>query len=351
MTELEEKIKHYADAYYDGKEEIPDEEYDFLIARLRAEQPDSELLDDVAGEDTHVDGFEKGKHDLVTGTLVKCRDEQQFTEWIEKHKFGDFNVQQKMDGAGIELKYKDGRLFEAVSRGNGFQGDVITDNAMLINGIKHEVPGFTGSIRGEVLMSHENFNKYFPDKKNCRNTAAGVMKHIHGEDCDKLDFVAYEVYDKDGKVDNTETEKMDFLSKNGFSTPEWFVTKDYDKIIAFRAAQAAARAELPYDIDGIVVKQERCMKDDLKRRTPLNNVAIKFNLVEAETTLRKIVWQLQGTIFSAVGIFDPVDLNGTTVRRATLCNLHKMDKLGVEVGKKCIIVKAGEIIPRLLEVL
>lgn len=349
MTELEEKIKKYSDAYYSGKEIISDKDFDLLIAKLRREQPDSSLLDTVVGNEEEIQGFPKIKHELVTGTLKKCRNVEEFHEWIlSHHNFGSLCVQYKLDGNSILLEYDKGSLKRVSTRGDGFTGFDITNNGLKFQYVPHKIdPNFTGSIRGEVLLFHEDFKKYYNNMKNCRNAAAGIVKHLDGSGCENLRMICYDIYDKNGLVDNTESQKIDFLTKNGFKVPEGIKTDNYDEIIKFRESTYKLRenGKLEYDIDGIVVKQENCQKDDLKRKCPMNNCAIKFDLMEAESVLRKIVWQLQGSIFSPVGIFDPVELNGTTVSRATLHNINKMEELGIEVGKTCILEKAGEIIP------
>jgi DNA ligase (NAD+) len=353
MTELEKKIKHYADAYYSGKEEISDAEYDELIAELRAENPESELLDTVTGEEEQIEGFPKISHNLVTGTLRKCRNVEEFSEWFSKHNFGQFSVQYKLDGNSILLEYNKGVLIRVSTRGDGFTGYDITSNGLKFQNVPHIIDAsFTGSIRGEVLLFHDDFKKYYGDMKNCRNAAAGIVKHLDGSGCERLRMICYDIYDENGNVDSTETAKISFLKANGFAVPEWMTTYNFDDIIKFREEAYKLRESggLQYDIDGIVIKQEKCDKEDLKRKCPLNNCAIKFELAEADTVLRKIVWQLHGNIFSPVGIFDPVELNGTTVSRATLCNINKMEELGVQVGKKCVLIKAGEIIPRLIKV-
>ena len=152
MTELENKIKKLADSYYNGKEQISDKEYDSLIEQLRIENPSSKLLDTICGSDSHIEGFKKGRHWLITGTLLKLKNEDELKEWYSKHS-GRYYVEQKCDGAGIELQYVNGKLNIAITRGDGFVGDCVTANAKKICGVKTNLKfNFTGSIRGEIVL-------------------------------------------------------------------------------------------------------------------------------------------------------------------------------------------------------
>jgi len=343
MTDLEKKIKEYANNYYQGNELISDEDYDLLIAKLKAEQPNSELLKGPVGSD--VDGVTKKiKLPITMGTLDKCNSDEQMSAWWDKHSHDDILAELKIDGNGQCLVFKGGNIDQTISRGDGDYGEDTTVNITKIPSIPHNlnVP-FNGKIRGEVAMLRSTFEKHFPNGKNPRNQCAGIVKRLDGKDMDKLVFIAYDVFDDDGVVDKTEAEKLQFLMSNGFQVPEWVANPSLEDLIKWKNS-INPNGEIP--CDGIVIKQNKVDKADLARHTPMNNVAFKPNLQSAMTTVRKITWQLQGRKFAPVAITDPTELEGTTVDRASLSNVNIMNSLGVYEGAEIIMSKHGMIIPQ-----
>lgn len=248
---------------------------------------------------------------------------------------------------GLEIKYRNGKLVEAVTRGSGFEGDIITENIKKIPSIPQElIVPFDCSIRGEVLMRHTVFNEKYSDKmKNCRNAAAGIMKHLDGAELENLNFVAYDMQEVGEKAIKKEIEKLDYLISNGFEVPEYQHIKTVEDALRFRTGQYENRENIEFDIDGVVVKPEVIDYEDLRNRTPKNSCAIKFELDVAVSTIIDIKWSQTGKHFTPIAVVEPVDLCGTTVQRASLSNTDWMIKHGVEIGKKCKIVKRGEIIP------
>ena len=356
MTELEEKIKRYAEEYYKGNELVSDEEYDLLIAQLRSEQPNSKLLDTVVGDD-FTPSTEKLKLPITMGTLFKCMSENDLIEWFNKRGAKEYALELKIDGASVLLEYEKGSLIKAYSRGNSVYAEDITKNMLLVQGVIKNIDNFTGHIRGECVMYNSVFEKYFKNSgyKTARNTCAGIMKRLDGSDCDRLNFIAYDVFDKDEIVDKTETNKIDFLKKAGFITPEFTV---FDKncnlskeILKERTRIAKIRNTLEYPIDGIVLKQNNVDKSDLMRKTPQNNCAIKFDLTGVVTTVKDIEWSLSGKYFSPIAIIEPVIIDGREIKRASVYNLNKMEELGINIGSTVEVVASGEIIPKIRKVI
>lgn len=351
MTELEEKIKSYADSYYQGKELIDDSEYDALIEQLRKEKPESELLPEnqgIAGSD--LKGVSKKyKLPITMGTLAKCNSDEEFKEWWEKHNHDDLVAQLKLDGNSQVLHYKNGEFKYSRSRGNGEIGEDTTFKFDAISVPKKLKVNFTGNIRGEVLLKRSVWKQYFSDTKNPRNCAAGLMGRLDNEGCDKLSFIAYDVFDDANNYDKTEITKLDFLTDNGFEVPVFQVSPTFDDIIAWKNSLDTANSEIP--VDGIVIKQNKTDKEDLMRHTPLNNVALKPELQTASTTLKEIRWFESGKYLTPVAVFDPVELEGTTVTKASLANVNIMNQLGVYVGATVFVEKRGMIIPKISKVL
>lgn len=348
MTELEIEIKKYADAYYQGNELISDSDYDALIAKLKKEQPDSKLLNDVVGSD--LKGVStKYKLDATMGTLEKCNTDEEMAEWWSKHPHNNLIAELKIDGNGQLLTYEHGKLAYVRSRGDGEYGDDTTANVSKVQGVPAQLAAdFSGSIRGEVVMFRSVFEKHFPEGKNPRNMAAGIIKRLDGKDCEKLNFIAYDLFDKDNKQDVSESGKLAFLKDNGFDIPRYETNPTLEGLKQWKDS-LEPNGEIP--CDGIVIKQNIVSKEDLMRHTPLNNVAYKPNCQSAVTTVKRIVWQLRGKFFGPVAEVEPVELEGTTVSKASLANVNIMNELGVYEGAEVIMTKHGLIIPQIDKVL
>lgn len=348
MTELELEIKRYADAYYQGNELISDSEYDALLDRLKRLQPDSELLGGVVGSD--LKGVStKYRLDATMGTLEKCNTDAEMAEWWSKHPTDDLIAELKIDGNGQLLTYRNGVLAYVRSRGDGEYGDDTTANVLKVQGVPKDLGvDFNGSVRGEVVMFRSTFEAHFKEGKNPRNMAAGLIKRLDGSGCERLNFIAYDLFDNDNLHDASEFSKLRFLEEHGFVIPRYELKPTLEGLKRWKDS-LDPNGEIP--CDGIVIKQNRVDKGDLMRRTPLNNVAYKPNCQSAVTTIRRIVWQLRGKFFGPVAEVDPVELEGTTVSRASLSNVNIMNELGVYEGAEVIMSKHGLIIPQVDKVL
>jgi DNA ligase (NAD+) len=354
MTKLELAIQMAANAYYkDGSSQYTDEEFDEMMEELRETQPDSELLKD--GVQEELKGVSKKyKLPIRMGTLAKCMDEKSFMQMWNTHCAGrDIIIETKIDGAGTVLIYENGKLIQALSRGDTEYGEDLTENISKIQGkypVVLNIEGFTGCIRGEFFMLRSVFNEHFKDSaKNPRNMAAGIIKRKDGSDCDKLCFIAYDLWD--GIHDKTEMEKLNFLKSVGFKTPEWWcwtIPSEAARNIITIRNELKTDDEIP--CDGLVIKQNIVDNEDLQRRTPMHNFAFKPSPSIRITKVKDIIWQLAGSYFAPVAIIEPVELCGTTVERASLANVNIMNELGIYIGASVAVKKAGEIIPSVVEV-
>jgi DNA ligase (NAD+) len=346
IEELERLIKYHQDIYYNGEAEITDAAFDALWDELRELVPDSPLLKKV-GKDA-ADGFPKVRHIIPMGSLDKAANEAEFLEWAKKTKPASFLVQHKLDGASLELQYEKGCLIRAVTRGDGVIGDEITANAEKMRGVVAKVePGFSGGVRGEVVMLRSVWQKKYPDKANCRNAANGLMRRKDGCGCENLTVITYDVSSRDGKLFTRETGKIDWLQKQEFQTVPVREYKTAAEVVQFREREAKKRDSLPYDIDGLVVKDPVTDLDDLKKPKPEKQIAFKFVLTEAVSTLKAVEWSETGATYTPIGIVDPVRLAGTTVQRANLNNPAIIRGMGLKIGSRVVIVKRGEIIPKI----
>lgn len=351
IEELVSLIKRYQKSYYDGEGEIADAEFDRLWDELKSLDPENEILHTVGADSV---SFEKVRHIMPMGSQEKAADPVQFLAWAKKHSYSEYLVEYKLDGASLELQYSRGMLVRAVTRGDGTTGDDITANARKMSGVVPELrldgvrADYTGGIRGEVIMTHSVHKEHFSDKANCRNAANGLMKRKDGSGCENLTLITYDAFASDGKQPfSDEEEKIKWLEKCGFNVVPLKICSDPQAVIDYRAAVMEKRKSLEYDIDGLVVKERTIRLEDASRARPERQIAFKFSLEEAVSVLRSVEWSINGGTYTPVAVFDEVELNGTTVQRASLANPDTMRALGVKIGCKVVVVKRGEIIPKI----
>nr|WP_318659409.1 NAD-dependent DNA ligase LigA [uncultured Treponema sp.] len=351
IGELEKLIVKYQKSYYDGESEISDAEFDKLWDELKALDPSNPVLQKIGADSGN---FEKARHVMPMGSQEKAATPEQFLEWAQKHVYPEYLVEYKLDGASLELQYEKGILIRAVTRGDGTIGDDITDNAKKMQGVQASlyIDGkkldFTGGIRGEVIMTHEVHQKYFSDKANCRNAANGLMKRKEAKGTEHLKLITYDALSSEGSQPfSDEEEKMKWLTKLGFFTSPLYICKNPQEVIDYRAHVMEIRKTLEYDIDGLVIKERVINFEDARRNRPDHQIAFKFSLEEAISIVREVEWSESGSTYTPVAIFDPVELAGTTVQRASLANPDTLRNLGVMIGSHVVVVKRGEIIPKI----
>jgi DNA ligase (NAD+) len=282
------------------------------------------------------------------GSQEKAANPEEFLSWAAKIA-PPYVVQYKLDGASLELQYEKGVLKRAVTRGDGAVGDDITRNARRMIGVVSELDvSFSGGVRGEVVMTHRVWRKKYQDKANCRNAANGLMRRKDGLGCEDLSLVVYDAsaFGDDGFFKN-EMEKIAWLKARGFSTAETREFKTAGEVIDYRVRVADKRKSLAVDIDGLVVKDKATDMADLRRARPERQIAFKFELETAVSVLRDVEWSESGATYTPIGIVDPVRLAGTTVQRANLNNPDMIRAMGLKIGSPVLVVKRGEIIPKI----
>jgi DNA ligase (NAD+) len=349
VAELEELIRRHQDLYYNGQPEISDADFDALWDELSGLDPGNAILKKVGAD--AADGWPKVAHLMPMGSQEKASNPEDFLAWCAKADRGEFLVQYKLDGASLELQYEAGRLVRAVTRGDGSVGDEITPNALRMQGVVASLPApFSGGVRGEVLMGHEVHDSKYADKANCRNAANGLMKRKDGSGSEDLMVVCYDAAGSllsGAPPFSDELSKVEWLSAMGFRTVEVMRFHAPQEVIDYRARVMDIRAGLPFDIDGLVVKGLEIDPDDMSRARPERQIAFKFSLEEAISTLREVEWSESGANYTPIGVIDPVRLAGTTVQRANLVNTNCIDSMGLRIGSRVIMTKRGEIIPKI----
>lgn len=352
IKELVSLIKKYQKSYYDGEGEISDAEFDALWDELKSLDPANEILHKVGADSGN---FEKASHVMPMGSQEKAANPEQFLAWAIKHDYSEYLVEYKLDGASLELQYEQGKLVRAVTRGDGSVGDVITQNALKMSGVRKELYtengefiDFTGGVRGEVIMTHKVHKELYSDKANCRNAANGLMKRKDGTGSENLVLITYDVWATEGEQPYADEEqKITWLKMCGFNSVPLTICKSAQEVIDYRARVMEERKDLDYDIDGLVIKERTVNHEDASRDRPDRQIAFKFSLEEAVSVLRSVEWGENGATYTPVAIFDKVDLNGTQVQRASLANTNLIKSLGIKIGSSVVVVKRGEIIPKI----
>lgn len=351
IKELEKLITRYQKSYYNGEGEIEDAEFDRLWDELKVLDPKNSILHKVGADSGN---FEKAEHIMPMGSQEKAATPEQFLEWASKHVYPEYLVEYKLDGASLELQFKNGILIKAVTRGDGTIGDDITQNAKVMQGVPAALyrdgvkVDFTGGIRGEVIMTHEVHDKYFSDKANCRNAANGLMKRKETSGCEYLKLITYDALSQgDAQPFKDEEEKLEWLKSLGFITSPLQICKTPEDVINYRSQVMEIRKGIEYDIDGLVIKERTINFEDARRNRPDHQIAFKFSLEEAISIVKEVEWSESGSTYTPVAIFDPVELAGTTVQRASLANPDTLRSLGVQIGSHVVVVKRGEIIPKI----
>ncbi|OAM91771.1 NAD-dependent DNA ligase LigA [Termitidicoccus mucosus] len=361
IEEIAAQIRNADLAYYNSDSAmLEDAAYDALKDRLRQLAPGHDVLKVVGAVPSEM--LAKAKHAIPMGSLDKAMNQDEFAAWIRNMGFQNqmLTVSMKMDGGSVALEYLNGRLIRAVTRGDGLIGEDITANARQFQNCPGEdvkIAGspFTGFIRAEIMLLNEDWKKADPDfVSNPRNLGNGIARRKNGEQAELLSICAFRAHFEDGDViAGTEADMLVLLEAAGFTVSPWRRGNVGDAW-RFYEETRAGRATLPFWIDGMVVKL-----DDVpaqislgeRDQRPKGQIAIKFPAEGARTVLRAVELTVGHTgAIIPTGKFDPVQLGGTSVSNALLCNWEVIRALDIAIGDTVVIYKAGDIIPKVMQV-
>ena len=312
-------------------------------------------------------GFEQHRHLGRLYSLDKAQSYGELKEWFDKIKSvypeAEFSVEYKYDGLTINLTYNDGQLVMATTRGNGEVGEVVSAQVNTIKNVPLEID-YKGivEIQGEGIMklsAMEKFNKKHPDEqlKNARNGVAGAIRNLDPKITAErnLSLILYAVgYSQDKKFSG-QKEIVEFLKNNKFETNAYFaVVKEFEDIKNCIKEIESNRNNLDFLIDGVVIKVEQSyIREELgyTSKFPKWAMAYKFEAEQAITTLEKVEWQVGRTgKLTPIGIMEPVDLCGATIKRATLNNFGDIIRKDLKIGSKMIVRRSNDVIPEVLSV-
>lgn len=379
LNRLRKEIRHHNNCYYNNDEpEISDYEYDQLMLQLKKLEADYPELVTKNSPTQMVGGNARREagvlvaHDVPMLSLQDVFSRQEVEEFvtsaIEQLDNPEFVVEEKIDGLSLALRYRDGILVQAITRGDGIiQGEDVTDNAKVIKDIKEKLkeslPYF--EIRGEVYMSREAFVKVNARQEllglkqfaNPRNCAAGTLRQLNSKVVKdrQLSMFVFNLQRVEGREFASHTEAYEFMKKQGIKViHNYQVCHTASEVMGAIDRIGASRGELPYDIDGAVVKlnsfaQRQALGETSK--VPRWAVAYKYPPEEKETKLLNIELSVGRTgRITPTAVFEPVQLCGTRVERATLHNQDFIDGLDIRIGDTIKVFKSGEIIPKVRSV-
>ena len=366
MQQLVRKLNEASDAYYNGRSELMtdyewDQRFDEL-KRLEAETgttlPDSPTQK--VSEDT-ITG-QKEEHEFAALSLAKTKQIAELVKWAEERPIW---ISWKLDGLTLVVTYDDGHLTKVVTRGNGHIGTNITHLSRSINGIPQEInaKGHT-VIRGEAVISYDDFERFVmesgEDYANPRNLASGslTLKDPDEVKARHIQWIPFTlVYTEENIV--SWGDRMNWLDQQGFTTVERQQIEQ-PSIQSVEACLAGFTEKVtsnqnPYPVDGLVV----CYDDTAYAQTgsvtghhaTRAGLAFKWQDEAADTVLKEIEWSCAASTISPVAVFQPVELEGTTVKRASLCNISECERLGIgAAGTQISVIKANKIIPKVIAV-
>lgn len=365
IKELVELLNKAGKSYYsEGRELMSNYEYDALYDELGMLEKETGYI--LSNSPTVNVGYEvlselpKERHESPMLSLDKTKSPEALAEWLGSQKG---LLSWKLDGLTIVLTYDNGQLQKAVTRGNGEVGEIITNNARVFKNVPVTIP-FKGKLvlRGEAIITYSDFeriNEQIPEAdakyKNPRNLCSGSVRQLNNEITAQrnVHFFAFTLVSaQDIDFDNSRQRQFEWLKDQGFSVVEYkMVTKDtiLDTIEWFE--KTIVTNDFPSD--GLVILYDDIAYGDSLGRTakfPRNAMAFKWTDETAETTLREIEWSASRTgLINPVAVFDPVELEGTQVSRASVHNISIVESLKLGIGDRIKVFKANMIIPQIAE--
>jgi len=376
---LREELNNHNYNYY-GLDNASISDYDFDIKlkeleKLETENPQyfdaNSPTQRVGGEITK--NFETVTHKNRMYSLDNSYSKEDLLDWEKRiqKKLGsddiEYTCELKYDGASINLTFENGKFIKAVTRGDGFQGDDVTTNIRTIKSIPLLPKGdyvTDFEMRGEIILPLDGFYKMNEERvangeeeyRNPRNTASGSLKLQDSAEVAKrpLDCLLYQVVTDERKY-KTHYESLENARIVGFKVPKTIaLAKSIDEVFDFVNLWDSKRNELPYETDGVVIKVNDLQQQEelgYTAKAPRWAIAYKFKAEQVSTVLHEITYQVGRTgAITPVANLEPVQLAGTTVKRASLHNADQIEKLDIRINDTVFVEKGGEIIPKIIAV-
>lgn len=366
MRELVDTLNEAADAYYNGQgERMSDYEWDAMFDQLKQlEIETGQQLPDSPTNRVSEDNItgQKEEHEFPALSLAKTKQPEELAKWAEGRPIW---LSWKLDGLTLVVTFDNGKLTKVVTRGNGHVGTNITHLAPAIAGIPHEIKAVGHVVvRGECVISYEDFEQFNMESDeeyaNPRNLASGslTLKDVDEVRQRHLRWIPFTLVYTEEAVDSWGA-RMDWLEMNGMKAVEREqiaqpTLQNIERVIA-RWTEKVTDKENPYPVDGLVITYDDTAFAQTGSVTGHHatraGYAFKWQDEHADTTLDHIEWSCAASTISPVAVFSPVELEGTTVKRASLCNISECERLGIgSRGTRLSIIKANKIIPKVIRV-
>jgi DNA ligase (NAD+) len=369
-------------AYYTGGKPVMDDHtYDTLENILKQKSPYHRLFTKV-GTPNFNTGFDKKTHTIPMGSLNKVTNFDDLVHYFELKKISNIElvVQPKCDGISLEIEYQNGKLVNAITRGDGFVGDLITQNVIKMKNFVKKLPDdFSGSIRCEVVVTKDDFKELNNIVKNDdlpllskrgvnevsgeiysnpRNAASGLSQRLDGKYSNLCSLYAVDILPQNTEIYDASTEytKIDLLESFNFIPVESLLCHSFGEIeTIYQQFLTEKRQNYPYEIDGLVIKiNDLKVATDLgvKNNRPKYQVAYKFPADSNQTQIKKIVWQVgpMGSI-TPVAEVEPIELSGAIISFASLGNYDLVIKKDLNIGDIIEISRRGDVIPHIEKVI
>jgi DNA ligase (NAD+) len=379
IEQLSEELRRHENLYYVlDKPEITDAEYDALMRRLQALEEEHPELREPHSPTQRVggkprEGFVKVAHSVQMLSLDNALNEGELRDFDRRVRdllgATDFRyvTELKMDGLSMAAHYRGGAFVQAVTRGDGLIGEDVTENARTIRSLPLRVKGPLADfeVRGETVMNRRAFERLNAERDekglsrfaNPRNAAAGSLRVLEPQitASRRLDYYTYFLLASGRPICDSHWESLDAMSKMGFKVNQHRkLCANVDEVLAFCAKWEAGRDDLPYEIDGVVVKvdsieQQRTL--GFTAKAPRWAIAYKYPARQAVTEVEGVEVQVGRTgALTPVAHLKPVEVGGVTVSRATLHNEDEIERLGLQIGDQVVIERSGDVIPKVVRV-
>ena len=369
-SELLKKLKEWDIAYHQNDAPLVDDAtYDAVKKRaLELEEMYPQLARD--GASTHVgaavsDKFKSYRHSVPMLSISDVFNRAEVADWFNKLTSKEIFIELKVDGVSYAARYENGVLVRGLTRGSGVEGEDITENLKTIPDIPQKLMGSfpdVVEVRGEVYMLRSDFIALNTESEkqfaNPRNAAAGSLRQLNPKitATRKLSAFAYTYGEISDRTFKTQSEYFDVLESWGFKTTKKYAryANDMDEIQAVYNDMMMLRPEIPFDIDGLVLKVNDIATQEkmgARANSPRWEVAYKFPAARAITTLRDITIQVGRTgVLTPVAELEPINIGGVVVSRATLHNADEIKRLNIRIGDKVVVQRAGDVIPQIVGV-
>lgn len=366
MKQLVEQLNNASQAYYNGEAELmSDYEWDSKFDQLKLLEDETGIvLPDSPTNKVSEDSIsgKKEPHEFPALSLAKTKSVADLEKWASNKPIW---ISWKLDGLTLVATYDDGKLTKIVTRGDGHIGTNITHLAPAIKGVLPKISEKGHLvIRGEAVISYEDFNNFLleteSDYANPRNLASGslTLKDVYEVKLRHIQWIPFTLVYSDQEILSW-GQRMDYLEKLGFQTVEHRFIENptsvniQEKIDEF--TQKVTHKKQPFPVDGLVITYDDTQYASTGSVTghhaTRGGYAFKWQDEYAETVLDHIEWSCAASTISPVAVFQPVELEGTTVQRASLCNISECERLGIgDAGTKLQVIKANKIIPKVIKI-